>query len=78
MSMCIDIVMPAFAAKTPTTKTEVPKEVLAKQIENCLVEIRTLSKTNLTTVQKQELRKEMKSLRREARRNGISYLWVQL
>ncbi len=75
MAMCMAIVTPAFAGETPVTKTETPKEVLARQIENRLVEIRNLSKTNLTNAQKKDLRKEVKSLKREAHRNGI-YLSV--
>lgn len=75
VAMCITLVAPAFANEIPVTKSEVPKEVLAKQIENRLVEIRNLSKTNLTSVEKKDLRKEVKSLRREARGNGI-YLSV--
>lgn len=75
VTMCITLVSPAFANGIPATKSEVPKEVRAKQIENRLVEIRDLSKTNLTSEEKKDLRKEVKSLRREARSNGI-YLSV--
>ncbi|HET7115260.1 MAG TPA: hypothetical protein VFI29_02135 [Hanamia sp.] len=75
MTMCIAMVAPVLASETPVTKTEVPKEIRAKQIENRLVEIRKLSKTNLTSAEKKDLRKEVKSLRREARSNGI-YLSV--
>ena len=75
MSMCISLITPAFAGgETPNT-TETPKEILAKQIETRLVEIRNMDKTNLTSSEKKELRKEVKSLRKEARKNGI-YLSV--
>jgi hypothetical protein len=75
MSMCISLVTPVFAREIPVTKTEVPKEVRAHQIESRLIEIRNMDKTNLTTTEKKDLRKEVKNLRREAHRGGI-YLSV--
>lgn len=75
MSMCITLVTPVFAGGTPATKTEVPKEVRARQIESRLIEIRNMDKTNLTRSEKKDLRKEVKSLRRESRNGGI-YLSV--
>lgn len=75
VSLCIGMVVPAFAAETPATKTEIPKDVRASQIENRLIEIRDMNKTNLTSSEKRELRKEVKSLRKEARHRGI-YLSV--
>ncbi|MEO6838382.1 MAG: hypothetical protein ABI261_03550 [Ginsengibacter sp.] len=71
MAMCVTLVTPAFAKETPETKTEVPKEVRAQQMENRLIEIRNLAKTNLTNAQKKELRKEVKSIREERRRRNI-------
>lgn len=71
MCMCIALVSPVFADANPTSKTEVPKEVLAKQIETRLVEIRNMDKTNLSTSEKKELRKEVKDLKKQARSNGI-------
>jgi len=76
MAMCISLVSPSFAsAEKPGTKTEVPKEILAKQIETRLVEIRNMDKTNLSSTEKKELRKEVKGLKKEARNGGI-YLSV--
>lgn len=54
---------------------EVPKEVRAKQIESRLIEIKKMDKSNLTAAQKKELRKEVKSLKKEAKSRGI-YLSV--
>ena len=59
---------------TPGTK-DVPKEVLAKQIESRLVEIKKMDKSNLTQAEKKELRKEVKDLKKQAKNNGI-YLSV--
>ena len=51
---------------------EVPKEVRAKEITNRLIEIKKLAKeTDLSPEQKQDLRKEVKSLRKEAQSRGI-------
>ncbi len=54
---------------------EVPKEIRAKQIEARIFEINRMDKSSLTQEQKQELRKEVKSLKKEAKRRGI-YLSV--
>lgn len=76
MSMCITLVTPLFAANNnPVPKTETPKEVLAKQIETRLVEIKNMDKTNLTSAEKKDLKKEVKDLRKQAKQNGI-YLSV--
>ncbi len=76
MSMCISLVTPVLAGnENPGSKTETSKQVLAKQIETRLVEIRHMDKTNLTSSEKKELRKEVKDLRKQARNSGI-YLSV--
>ena len=75
MAFSISFVTPVFAAKATPVKTEVPKEVRAQQIENRLIEIRDMDKTNLSKVEKKDLRKEVKGLKREARDKGI-YLSV--
>lgn len=75
MAICVTLVMPAFAGENPVDKTEVPKEVLAKQIETRLVEIRNIDKSNLSSSEKKELRKEVKDLKKQAKSNGI-YLSV--
>jgi hypothetical protein len=75
LTLGIAFITPVFAREAPVTKTEVPKEVRARQIETRLIEIRNMDKTNLNRAEKKDLRKEVKSLRREARRGGI-YLSV--
>lgn len=74
MALCITIMSPVTAGTAPF-KTENPKEVLAKQIESRLLEIRNMDKTNLTQEQRKELRKEVKDMRKQARTQGI-YLSV--
>jgi hypothetical protein len=78
LSMCITLVTPLLAANNnpvPKTETPTPKEVLAKQIETRLLEIKNMDKTNLTSAEKKDLKKEVKDLRKQARQNGI-YLSV--
>jgi hypothetical protein len=69
------LLAPVYAANETPVKTEVPKEVRAQQIENRLMEIRQMSKTNLSKAEKKDLRKEVKSLKKEASTQGI-YLSV--
>ena len=75
MAFCVSFVTPTFAGKVTPVKTEVPKEVRAQQIEHRLIEIKNMDKNNLSKAEKRELRKEVKSLKKEARHAGI-YLSV--
>ncbi|HEU5365189.1 MAG TPA: hypothetical protein VFU62_06640 [Hanamia sp.] len=75
IAMCFSLLAPVYAANETPVKTEVPKEVRAQQIENRLMEIRQMSKTNLSKAEKKDLRKEVKSLKKEASTQGI-YLSV--
>jgi hypothetical protein len=65
IALSLAAVTPVYAAEAPVTKTETAKEVRAEQIESRLIEIRNLAKTNLTAHEKKELRKEVKSLKKE-------------
>ena len=75
MVMSITLITPVFASNPTPVKTEVPKEVRAKQIETRLIEIRNMDKTNMTRAEKKELRTEVKSLKKEAATQGV-YLSV--
>lgn len=75
LALTVSLVTPVFASNATPVKTEIPKEVRAKQIEARLMEIRDLAKSNLSKADKKELRKEVKSLKKEARNGGI-YLSV--
>lgn len=67
---------PAFANEIPAIPVnETPKEILAKQIKTRLMEIKTMDKSDLTKAEKNELKKEVKELRKQAKTNGI-YLSV--
>ena len=71
MVMSITLITPVFASNSTPVKTEVPKEVRAKQIETRLIEIRNMDKTNMTRAEKKDLRKEVKGLKKEAATQGI-------
>lgn len=77
IAMCTSIAVPAFAGNEPVT---VPVEkantdARSQQLMNRLVEIKNMDKSTLTSEEKRELRKEVKSIRREERRSGV-YLSV--
>ncbi len=71
IAMCISLLTPVYASNETPVKTEVPKEVRAQQIESRLMEIRQMSKTDLSKAEKKDLRKEVKSLKKEAATQGI-------
>ena len=71
LAMCLTMVMPAFAAdETPVTNTEKPNnDARAQQLMTRLKEIRDMDKSNLTSSEKKALRKEVKEMKKEVRRN---------
>jgi hypothetical protein len=75
LAFLISFVSPTFANSVTPVKKEVPNEVRAQQIENRIIEISDIDKSNLSRADKKELRKEVKSLKKEARHAGI-YLSV--
>jgi hypothetical protein len=75
-AMTFALMVPAFAKDIPAIPVnETPKEILAKQIKTRLMEIKTMDKSDLTRAEKNELKKEVKELRKQAKTNGI-YLSV--
>lgn len=71
LSFAILLSGPVSAANT-NPGDETPKEVRAKQIETRLMQIKHLAKeSSLTSAEKKDLRKEVKSLKKEAVNNGI-------
>ncbi len=74
--MSLTIVMPVLASdETPIANTEKSTDARSQQLMNRLIEIRDMDKSNLTRVEKKELRKEVKEIKKEARNRGI-YLSV--
>ncbi len=82
MAISISLFTPAFAGnETPLNPIEkTNNDAHAQQLLDRLKEIRVMDKSNLTAAEKKELRKELKEIKREYRRerdrkNGI-YLSV--
>ncbi len=76
LAMSLTIVMPALASdEIPIANTEKSTDARSQQLMNRLIEIRDMDKSNLTRVEKKELRKEVKEIKKEARNRGI-YLSV--
>ena len=78
IAMCTCTIMPAFAGNEIST---VPPEKTAQdsrsqQLTNRLIEIKNMDKSNLTSEQKRELRKEVKAIKRDNRRGSGIYLSV--
>ncbi|MEO5499803.1 MAG: hypothetical protein ABIR31_00045 [Ginsengibacter sp.] len=74
IALCLSFSVPVSASVTDNG-TPTPKEILANKIETRLVEINKMDKSNLTKVEKKELRKEVKELKKQANKSGI-YLSV--
>jgi len=68
MAVALTATAPVFASGPGK---EVPKEVRAQQIEARLIEIKNMDMSTLSKADKKELRKEVKSLRKEAQSRGI-------
>ena len=78
LAMSLTMVMPVFAADvTPATTTEKPNEVRAQQLLTRLKEIRDMDKSNLTSSEKKALRKEVKEMKKEVRRNSERNLFIR-
>ena len=71
IAFSVTFITPAMAKDVTPIKTEIPKEVRAQQIEHRLVEIRNMDKSSLSRADKKELRKEVKSLKKEAASQGV-------
>ena len=71
MALCLSMVMPAFAAdETPIAGTEKPAgDARAQQLMNRLKEIRDMNKSNLTSSERKALRKEVKEMKKEVRKD---------
>jgi predicted PurR-regulated permease PerM len=71
LAMCLTMVMPAFAADVTPLNTEKPNnDARAQQLVTRLKEIRDMDKSNLTSSEKRALRKEVKEMKKEVRRNS--------
>lgn len=60
----------AAKAKTENKLTDEEISVMTKRVE----EIRSMDKSNMTVVEKRELRKELKGIKSTVRRDGVIYI----
>jgi hypothetical protein len=60
----------AVKAKTENKLTDEEISVMTKRVE----EIRAMDKSNMTVVEKRELRKELKGIKSSVRRDGVIYI----
>ena len=71
LSMSLTMVMPVFAAdETPVINTEKPNnDTRAQQLVARLKEIRDMDKSTLTSSEKKALRKEVREMKKEVKKN---------
>ena len=71
MAMCTSLVIPAFAGnETPVTTEKTNNDAHAQQLVNRLKEIRDMDKSDLTSSERRALRKEVKEMKKEVKRNS--------
>ncbi|WP_202552434.1 hypothetical protein [Ginsengibacter hankyongi] len=71
MAMCTSLVMPAFAGnETPVTTEKTNNDAHAQQLVNRLKEIRDMDKSDLTSSERRALRKEVKEMKKEVKRDS--------
>ena len=77
------IAMPAKSNNIGTDSTQPAstadmKEIRAQQMLQRLEEIRSMDKSTLTRAEKKDLRKEVKEMRKEARRDEIKGIFISI
>ena len=79
MAMCISLVMPAFAGhETPVATETTNNDAHAQQLIARLKEIRDMDKSNLTSSEKKALRKEVKEMKKEVKREGSKGIYLSV
>jgi hypothetical protein len=71
--VCTGFLTPVFAGDAtgnPNTETPASNE-LTQQLTNRLIEIRKMDKSQLTSAERRQLRKEVKKIRDDRKRNGV-------
>lgn len=71
VAMCTSLVIPAFAGnETPVTTEKTNNDAHAQQLVNRLKEIRDMDKSDLTSSERRALRKEVKEMKKEVKRDS--------
>lgn len=79
MTMCISLVMPAFAGnETPVTTEKTNNDAHAQQLVARLKEIRDMDKSNLTSSERKALRKEVREMKKEVKRDGSKGIYLSV
>jgi uncharacterized membrane protein YdfJ with MMPL/SSD domain len=84
LAIVMAITLPARSNTMATTDSTLPnstagtKEERAQQMLNRLEEIKSMDKSALTKEQKKELRKEVKAIRKEAKRDEIKGIYLSI
>jgi hypothetical protein len=79
MTMCITLVMPAFAGnETPVATEKTNNDAHAQQLVARLKEIRDMDKSNLTSSERKALRKEVKEMKKEVKRDGSKGIYLSV
>ena len=77
--MLTSIVAPAFAAgPVAGAATENANDLRVQQVYNRIVEIRGMDRSSLTSSEKRELRKELRSLKKETQQKRKNGLYISL
>ncbi|HWH62329.1 MAG TPA: hypothetical protein VNS50_03615 [Ginsengibacter sp.] len=72
ITMLAGFITPVFAADdSPVGAEKTAKDVRSQELTNRLIEIRDMDKSNLTSSEKRELRKEVKEIRKAHSNHGI-------
>src|ERR1017187_4966826 len=81
LALSLGAVVPAFSADitSPVAANSSNNDAHASQLLNRLEEIRNMDKSNLTTSEKRAMRKEVKEMKKEVRRDrGVSTIYISL
>ena len=79
LTMCISLVMPAFAAnETPVNTEKTNNDAHAQQLVARLKEIRDMDKSSLTSSERKALRKEVKEMKKEVKRDGSKGIYLSV
>lgn len=70
MLVCSVMATPGFAKTTPKSEPTQQQQLRIEQIKNRVEEIQAMDKSNLSAQERQDLRTELKSMKKEAKAIG--------
>jgi Flp pilus assembly protein TadB len=79
VALTIGLITPAFASNENPVNTEKSRdEARAQQLMSRLTEIRNMDKSNLTSTEKRELRKEVREMKKEVKKNNSRGIYLSV